>query len=130
MQVNGSSGAELQAELSRLAANAGIQACALVDRASGLVLMQVGAWQEPGLWEAAAEYWRLHSRVQGHFERLGGVRAMVMHHLQGMLVLLPCGDDAELLLACVGNVEGVDWRQWQVEARSLTQRTDRAPGSG
>jgi hypothetical protein len=116
--------AALQSEIEALAAQPGIKACALVDRSSGLVLHQAGEFQSPALWEAAVEYWRLHSRVQEHFAALGGLRAVITHHAGGMLVLLPCGAEAEYLLACVGTRYGVDWRQWQLAVRQLAQRIE------
>jgi hypothetical protein len=115
-------GQSLQAEIRVLATEPGIRACALVDRASGLVLHPGGREVQASLWEAAVEYWRLNQRVQGHFAELGVLRAVITHHDGGMLVLLPCGADVEFLLVCIGERSGVDWRRWQLAVRQLAER--------
>jgi len=110
------------AELDRLAAYPGIVACALVDAGTGLI------WHASGevpnaerIWEAAVDYWRLHDRQKAHFAGLGTLGAAVMYHTGGVLAVLPCCGDPEVLLVSCSRHRGVDWIGWQHEVRALGQ---------
>jgi hypothetical protein len=111
----------VDAELQALAAVPGIRACALVDVTSGLVFGTAGT--EPpdaSLWEAAAEYWRLHGRLKSRFEPLGALGAAVLQHKRGALVVMPCPAGAvELVIACVAIHKEVDWKAWQRRLREF-----------
>jgi hypothetical protein len=101
-----------------------VRACALVEAASGLVWTRCGAHvgNEP-LWEAASEYWRLHGRIEAHFaEQMGPLGAAVLYHHRGLLVILPCARDPDLLLVCVASPQAVDWRTWRQQALALGDR--------
>lgn len=110
---------EVEAELSRMAASPGIGACALVEADNGLVWLSAGAPHDASVWEAAVDYWRLHQRQQAHFAELGALGAAVMYHARGVLAILPCCPDPNLLLVARGAHGGVDWIDWQRRGRAL-----------
>lgn len=97
-----------------------VHACALVEAGSGLIWAHGGSHGngEP-LWEAAIEYWRLHQRNGQHFASLGPLGGAVLYHQQGLLVILPCLREPELLMVCVARSGVVDWREWRRHALSL-----------
>ena len=104
----------------RMSATPGIESCALVQGDSGLVWHACGRTAgAEHLWEAAVDYWRLHRRQQEHFRQLGPLGAAVMYHASGVLAVVPCTDEAELMVVCVGAHAGVDWIHWQRQARAL-----------
>jgi hypothetical protein len=101
----------------------GITACALVDGSSGLVWYSCGTPTANGepLWEAAVDYWRLHGRLQTHFSSLGDLGAAVMYHHEGILAVLPCLRQPDLLVVCRADHQAVDWRSWQTNIAALGQ---------
>lgn len=102
----------------------GVRACALVEASSGLVWSRSGDIDsgEP-LWEAAAEYWRLHQRLEVHFvDTLGELGGCVLYHRRGLLAIVPCSADPALVLVAIGQARAVDWRRWQQQALQLGQR--------
>ena len=103
------------------AAHRGIRGCALVDSSSGLVWYEVMPLPHEGLWEAAVDYWRLHSRLTQHFSMMGDLGGVTAHHRGGMLTLLPCLRDPDVLLVSLAENSTVDWTSWQVQARKLGQ---------
>jgi len=118
----------IESALSALAQRPGIHGCALVEAASGLVWSAQGRLaDEASLWEAGAEYWRLHGRHQAHFDRLGPLGAAVMYHREGVLAAFRCASDPELLLVAVGDHQGVDWIAMQREGREIGRLLQRTP---
>ena len=97
----------------------GIRGCALVDASSGLVWYEVMAMPHTGLWEAAVDYWRLHARLSQHFELMGELGGVAAHHRGGMLTLLPCLRDPDVVLVSLADHRTVDWMSWQRHARQL-----------
>lgn len=94
--------------------------CALVEAESGLVWHRVGGQAEhDALWEASADYWRMHGRLRGHFDLLGELGAAVMYHRKGILAIMPCGSEPELLVVCIGENGKIDWNRWQQRIREL-----------
>lgn len=113
----------LQHELGLLLALNGVSACALVDSNSGLVWHAVGS--EPDgepLWEAAIDYWRLHSRSNAHFAKLGELGAVLLYHRKAVLAIIPCTAKVELLVVCIASHKGVDWAAWQRNIRGMAER--------
>jgi hypothetical protein len=101
-------------------ASPGVRACALVDAGSGLIWHCVGARPEfDPLWEASADYWRMHGRLRSHFEVLGELGGAVMYHRLGILAIMPCLHEPELLMVCVAENGKVDWGSWQQKIRAL-----------
>jgi hypothetical protein len=99
----------------------GIRGCALVDASSGLVWYAVMQEPHDGLWEAAVDYWRLHSRLSHHFEVMGELGGVAAYHRGGMLTLLPCLREPDVLLVSLADNRTVDWMSWQKYARRLGQ---------
>jgi hypothetical protein len=113
----------IQEELASLAAEPGVQACALVEASSGFVWHAAGhVTVAAPLWEAAIDYWRLHRRMSGHFSALGELGAAVMYHQLAMLVVLPCATQEELLVVCIASHQSVAWRPWQQRVVQMGQR--------
>lgn len=97
----------------------GVTACALVEASSGLVWYQQPDATNEKLWEASVDYWRLHCRLQDCFSRLGALGAIGVYHHEGMLTVVPCLRDPEVLLICIADNSAVDWKQWQRKVREL-----------
>jgi hypothetical protein len=114
--------ARIADELGRVAAQPGIVACALVDGSTGLVWHVSGASSNSEhMWEAAVDYWRLHNRQKAHFTGLGPLGAAVMYHAGGVLAVLPCCDDPDVLFVSHGQHANVDWIALQRLVRTLGQ---------
>jgi hypothetical protein len=60
-------------------------------------------------------------RHQQVFTELGPLRAAVMHHASGLLAILPCTSEPELLVVAHGAQKNVDWRAWQEQVRQVGQ---------
>lgn len=106
--------------LHRMAATPGIESCALVHADSGYVWHESGRTpQSERLWEAAIDYWQLQARQREHFEPLGKLGAAVMHHAFGVLALVPCIENPDLLIVCVAGHTNIDWMDWQRKVRDL-----------
>ena len=115
--------ADLLAQL--LAASPGVRGCAVVDADSGFIWHRCGpdtSHLNDPLWEAAAEYWRLHRRLRPHFTELGDLGAAVLYHHQAVLAVLPCQRDPDVLVICRAEHSKVDWRAWQRGISSLGHR--------
>ena len=115
--------APLESSLGALMARyPGVRGCALVDAASGLVWHRHPDADASGLWEAAVDHWRLQQRLSSHFGELGPVQAIVLHHSDLKLTLLPCLRDPDVLLVCLAEHDNVDWAGWQRDTRQLAGR--------
>jgi hypothetical protein len=113
--------------LKRVASAPGIQACALVDGASGMVWQTSGESEDmDAMWEAAVDYWRMYARLQGSFAPIGELRAAVLHHLKGVLSILPCRGSSKLVVVCLASHQGVDWTDCQRRVRELSRHVDAA----
>lgn len=110
----------IAAELERMSAHPGILGCALVDGGTGLVWHACSSVPNAErVWEAAVDYWRLHDRQKVHFAGLGALGAAVMYHTSGVLAVLPCCTDPDVLLVCHAEHRNVDWLAWQRMVREI-----------
>jgi hypothetical protein len=110
----------IAAELDRMGAASGIAGCALVAADTGLVWhASSNAPQPERIWEAAIDYWRLHDRQKTHFEGLGTLAAAMMYHTEGVLAVLPCSSDPELVVVSHSRHQSLDWPGWQKKVRAL-----------
>ena len=110
----------IRMELAHMALQPGIEGCALVEAATGLVWHASGfSAHAERVWEAAVDYWRLYERQKSQFTGLGPLGAVAMYHIEGMLVVLPCCIDPDVLLVLHGSHGSVDWIALQRMARSL-----------
>lgn len=97
----------------------GVEGCALVEIQTGMVWYSAGKVTEmQSISEAASDYWRLYTRLDNHFVKLGDMRAAAFMHTQGSLTLLPCGKGV-LLVALTREKSTVNWTQWQSKAKEL-----------
>jgi len=105
-----------------MAGQPGIEGCAMVEAATGFVWhASRGGARAERVWEAAVDYWRLYERQKEQFAVLGPLGAVAMHHVAGVLVVLPCCRDPDVLLILHGGHGGVDWRSLQRMTRALGQ---------
>ena len=103
-----------------MATQPGLEGCALVEAGTGLVWHACGfRADEERVWEAAVDYWRLYERQKTQFTGLGPLGAAAMYHTVGMLVVLPCCADPDVLLVLHGRHHAVDWIALQRMARAL-----------
>ena len=110
----------VRVELDRMARQPGLEGCALVDASTGLVWHASGSSADAEhVWEAAVDYWRLYERQKKLFTQLGPLGAAAMYHATGMLVVLPCCADPDVLLVLHGRHRAVDWIALQRMARAL-----------
>ncbi|HEY9023105.1 MAG TPA: hypothetical protein VIP05_02315 [Burkholderiaceae bacterium] len=110
----------IRTELERMAHQPGIEGSALVEAATGLVWYASGGGAHAQrVWEAAVDYWRLYERQKEQFAVLGPLGAVAMYHVEGILVVLPCCVDPDLLLILHGGHGCVDWRALQRMTRAL-----------
>jgi hypothetical protein len=105
-----------------LARYPGVRSCAVVDASSGLVWQRHPDTDMDGLWEASVDHWRLHHRLGSHFDALGALGAIVTYHREATLAIIPCLREPDVLLVCLADHRGVDWVQWQRDARGLGAR--------
>lgn len=112
----------LRASLEAMAALPGVDGCALVEIETGMVWQHCAGRIEnvQTIAEAASDYWRLYGRLADQFEDLGDLRASVMMHARGRIILHPCGSGM-LLVTLTRAKSGLDWMQWQDKARQLAQ---------
>lgn len=101
----------LQAALAAVAAQDGVDGCALVDLATGMVLQWVGPPDHLPVAEAASDYWRLCDR-QKAFAVLGAPRAQVIIHAHKRVTIVRCGEGLLLVTVSDENV-AVDWARWK-----------------
>jgi hypothetical protein len=112
--------ASISAELDRIAAQPGVIGCALVDASTGLVWhASSSSPNAERVWEAAVDYWRLHDRQKTNFEGLGALGAAVMYHVGGVLAVLPCCMERDVLFVSHGENRTVDWSAQQRMVRAL-----------
>lgn len=114
----------LRDALEAMAAQPGLEGCALVEIEAGMVWHHAG--QIDGvqtLAEAASDYWRLYQRLSHQFQDLGDLRASVMMHARGRITLLPCGAGM-LLVTLTRQKAEIDWQRWQAQTRQLARLVD------
>lgn len=105
--------------LNEMAILPGVEGCALVEIETGMVWYNAGKMTDmQPIAEASSDYWRLYTRLDNHFARLGEMRAAAFMHAQGSLTLLPCGRGI-LLVALTREKSTVNWAQWQSKTKEL-----------
>jgi hypothetical protein len=115
--------APLETSLGALVARyPGVRGCALVDAASGLVWHRHPDTDMHAIWEAAVDHWRLQQRLSDHFGELGRAQAIVLHHQDLKVTLLPVLRDPDVLLVSLAEHSNVDWSAWQRDTRQLAER--------
>ncbi|AYQ28301.1 MULTISPECIES: hypothetical protein [unclassified Polaromonas] len=101
----------IAAELENMALTPGVNACALVDSATGMVYLSAGKHpQIDAIAEAASDYWRMHERSGSPFSKLGPLQAISMIHQGGVLSLMPCGKG--IVMATLSARMALDTGDW------------------
>lgn len=96
-----------------------LQACALVEVTTGMVLHSTGALMEDGaLAEAASNYWRIYQRHGSFFETLGPLRYCVLMHQQMRMTIVPCTADMVLVLLSQDGVV-LNWQAVLAQAAQI-----------
>lgn len=116
--------ADLEAGLRAIAAQPGVQGCALVDLETGMVLHWEGPPALLPVAEAASDYWRLCARQENVFGILGPPRAQVVIHEHTRVTIVRCGEGL-LLVTLSLEAEAVDWGRWKQSTQSLYQLAQR-----
>ncbi len=96
---------QISAELAAMAATSGVEACALVDAATGMVYMAAGSQPRiDAIAEAASDYWRMYQRNGTPCSELGSLQVISMIHQSGVLSLIPCSKGI-LMVALSGRMK-------------------------
>ena len=112
--------AQVVAHLQALADFPGIDGCALVEAATGMVWHVAGNYPElERIGEAAIEFWRVQDRLTAHLSTLGTLRSAAYSFSNRVVALFPCSDEAGLVLVCVATKGDVAWQTWSVKVEAL-----------
>ena len=112
--------AQIVAHLQALAEFPGIDGCALVETATGMVWHVAGSYPElERIGEAAIEFWRIQNRLTDHLSTLGTLKSAAYSFSNRVVALFPCNDEAGLVLVCVAAKGAVGWQDWGVKVEAL-----------
>ena len=112
--------AQVVAHLQELAQFPGIDGCALVETATGMVWHVAGNYPElERIGEAAIEFWRIQNRLSAHLTTLGTLKSAAYSFSNRVVALFPCSDQAGLVLVCVAAKGDVGWQAWSVKVEAL-----------
>jgi hypothetical protein len=97
--------------LKKIMTTPGLEACALVESESGIVIAQEGSLPEMSrIAEAAVEFWRLHWRLNEYLNSdFGSMKQQACFFEHRVLALMPWSQGSEWLLVFVGLPGQVDW---------------------
>ena len=112
--------AQVMAHLQALVDYPGIEGCALVETATGMVWHAAGNYPElERIGEAAIEFWRIQDRLKAHLHTLGSLKSAAYSFSNRVVALFPCGDESGLVLVCVAAKGDVAWQAWSVKVDAL-----------
>ena len=112
--------AQVVAHLQALADFPGIDGCALVETATGMVWHQAGRYPElERIGEAAIEFWRIQDRLTAHLSTLGLLQSAAYSFSNRVVALFPCSQEAGLVLVCVAAKGNVGWQAWSIKVEAL-----------
>ena len=115
--------AQVMAHLQALVDYPGIEGCALVETATGMVWHAAGNYPElERIGEAAIEFWRVQARLSEHLGALGPLKSAAYSFENRVVALFPCCDDPALVLVCVAAKGPVAWANWGVEVEALRRK--------
>jgi hypothetical protein len=114
---------QLKSGVTELANLSGVNAVALVDCSSGMVVTQAGATDNfEQLSESAIEFWRLSLRMRSSFQIIGSLGAAAFSFERGTMLLQPLKrtstEDALIVVALV-TTELIDWKRWNTDVAAL-----------
>ena len=111
---------QVKAHLQALADFPGIDGCALVETATGMVWHAAGNYPElERIGEAAVEFWRIQDRLTAHLSTLGTLRSAAYSFSSRVVALFPCSEKAGLVLVCVAAKGDIGWQAWSVKVDAL-----------
>ena len=91
--------AQVMAHLQALVDYPGIEGCALVETATGMVWHAAGNYPElERIGEAAIEFWRIQDRLKVNLHSLGSLKSAAYSFSNRVVALFPCGDESGLVL--------------------------------
>ena len=112
--------AQVTSHLQALADLPGIDGCALVEAATGMVWHVAGNYPElERIGEAAIEFWRVQDRLQAHLHTLGSLKSAAYSFSNRVVALFPCNEEAGLVLVCVAVKGAADWQAWGLKVNAL-----------
>lgn len=112
--------AQVVTHLQALADFPGIEGCALVETATGMVWHVAGNYPElERIGEAAIEFWRIQNRLTSHLGTLGTLKSAAYSFSNRVVALFPCNDAAGLVLVCVAVKGEIGWQAWSVRVDAL-----------
>ena len=112
--------AQVMAHLQALADFPGIDGCALVETATGMVWHAAGNYPElERIGEAAVEFWRIQDRLTAHLSTLGTLKSAAYSFSSRVVALFPCSEKADLVLVCVAAKGNVGWQAWSIKVDAL-----------
>lgn len=112
--------AHVMSHLQALAEFPGIDGCALVEIATGMVWHMAGHYPElERIGEAAIEFWRVQDRLSPHLNTLGTLKSAAYSFSNRVVALFPCSEDAGLVLVCVAAKGHMGWQACSVKINAL-----------
>ena len=112
--------AQVMVHLQELADFPGIDGCALVETATGMVWHVAGRYPElERIGEAAIEFWRIQDRLTAHLSTLGTLKSAAYSFSNRVVALFPCSQEAGLVLVCVAAKGDIAWQAWGVKVEAL-----------
>ena len=112
----------VNALITELAAYPGIDGCALVEAATGMVWHHAGhAANTEQIGEAAIEFWRVQERLSSQLATLGPLRSAAYSFANRVVALFPCSDAHGLVLVCIAAKGAIAWAVWAEKVTELQQ---------
>lgn len=112
--------AQVISHLQALADLPGIDGCALVEAATGMVWHVAGKYPElEQIGEAAIEFWRVQNRLEAQLHTLGTLKSAAYSFSNRVVALFPCHEEAGLVLVCVAAKRKTDWQAWGPKVGAL-----------
>ena len=103
----------IETNLITLANFTGISGCALVEADTGMVWHHAGELNDmERVGEAAVEFWRTQRRISKQLEVVGELKFANFKYANKTIALVPCDESRGLILVCLANSQGVNWRDW------------------
>ncbi len=119
--------AQVMAHLQALADFPGIDGCALVETATGMVWHAAGNYPElERIGEAAVEFWRVQDRLTAHLSTLGTLQSAAYSFSSRVVALFPCSEKAGLVLVCVAAKGHVGWQAWSTKVDALRRALEQS----
>lgn len=108
--------------VNQLAEFDGVDGCALVEVDTGMAWHYAGSLPDiESISEAAAEFWRVQTRVSHRLLILGDLHSVAYSFSKRTVALFPCSKEPALVLVCVAAKLDVNWKAWSAKVLELRQ---------